>query len=204
MEKSGDPGHNLTPTSENTPSSGETPRPKIKYDWYQSDSHVTITVLAKNCKPDDVKVNFTDHRFVLDAKLADGSDYNLQLDLLHAIVPDRSNFKVLPSKIEVRLAKASGDRWSGLEGEPRMVVPQPRNWDAVVGNLLKDDDAEGEAALNALFQKIYADGSDEVKKAMNKSYMESGGTVLSTNWNEVAKDKVDVKPPDGTEFRKWE
>lgn len=32
----------------------------------------------------------------------------------------------------------------------------------------------------------------------------SGGTVLSTNWKEVGAQKVDVKPPDGTEFRSWE
>lgn len=33
---------------------------------------------------------------------------------------------------------------------------------------------------------------------------ESGGTVLSTNWNEIAKDKVDIKPPDGMEYKKWD
>ena len=33
---------------------------------------------------------------------------------------------------------------------------------------------------------------------------ESGGTVLSTNWGEVGKDKVEVKPPDGMEYKKWE
>lgn len=38
---------------------------------------------------------------------------------------------------------------------------------------------------------------------MNKSFSESGGTVLSTNWQEVGEKKVDVKPPDGTEFKKW-
>ena len=36
------------------------------------------------------------------------------------------------------------------------------------------------------------------------SKMESGGTVLSTNWNEVGKEKVSVKPPDGMEYKKWE
>ena len=32
---------------------------------------------------------------------------------------------------------------------------------------------------------------------MNKSFVESGGTVLSTNWNKLAKEKVTVNPPDG-------
>jgi suppressor of G2 allele of SKP1 len=40
-------------------------------------------------------------------------------------------------------------------------------------------------------------------KAMNKSYQESGGTVLSTNWNEIGKEETPVKPPDGMEFKKW-
>lgn len=63
---------------------------------------------------------------------------------------------------------------------------------------------QGEQALQALFQKIYGDSTDEVRKAMNKSYFESGGTVLSTNWKEVGEQKVDIKPPDGTEFKKWD
>ena len=40
-------------------------------------------------------------------------------------------------------------------------------------------------------------------RAMNKSYMESGGTVLSTNWEEIGKEKTPVKPPEGMEFKKW-
>ena len=34
--------------------------------------------------------------------------------------------------------------------------------------------------------------------------MESGGTVLSTNWKEIGEKPVEVKPPDGMEFKKWE
>lgn len=38
---------------------------------------------------------------------------------------------------------------------------------------------------------------------MNKSFMESGGTVLSTNWSEIGAKPTEVKPPEGCEFKKY-
>lgn len=175
----------------------------IKHDWYQTETHVTLTILAKNVKPENVSVNFNEHSLDVSARLNQESTYDLHLDLAHAIVPSHSNMKVLSSKIEIKLKKSEGIRWEVLEGKPKVVQPKGVNWDKIVGEI-EDDKAEGEAALNSLFQKIYSEGSDEVKKAMNKSFLESGGTVLSTNWNEVAKDKVDIKPPDGMEWKKWD
>ncbi|KAL2088107.1 hypothetical protein ACEWY4_016935 [Coilia grayii] len=81
-----------------------------------------------------------------------------------------------------------------------------RNWDQLVGAIKeeeKNEKLEGDAALNKLFQQIYTDGSDEVKRAMNKSFMESGGTVLSTNWTDVGKRTVEISPPDDMEFKKY-
>lgn len=38
----------------------------------------------------------------------------------------------------------------------------------------------------------------------NNQKVESNGTVLSTNWKEVGKKKVEGSPPDGMEVKKWE
>ena len=81
-----------------------------------------------------------------------------------------------------------------------------RNWDKLAADIEKEEKEEkleGDAALNQLFQRIYGEGSDEVKRAMNKSFVESGGTVLSTNWAEVGSKKVECKPPDSMEYKKY-
>jgi suppressor of G2 allele of SKP1 len=38
---------------------------------------------------------------------------------------------------------------------------------------------------------------------MLKSFQESGGTVLSTNWNEVGTGEVKGSPPAGLEMKNW-
>jgi len=49
-----------------------------------------------------------------------------------------------------------------------------RNWDKLVTEIKKEEKEEkpeGNEAMNRLLQQIYGDGSDEVRKAMNKSFV---------------------------------
>lgn len=67
----------------------------------------------------------------------------------------------------------------------------------------QDPNVGGDSTLNGFFQKIFGDADEDTKRAMMKSYSESGGTTLSTNWDEVGKAPVEVKPPTGSEWKKW-
>ncbi|PGH07300.1 hypothetical protein GX51_01844 [Blastomyces parvus] len=49
--------------------------------------------------------------------------------------------------------------------------------------------------VDSFFKKLYAKADPDTRRAMMKSYYESEGTALSTNWTEVGKGKVEVKPP---------
>jgi suppressor of G2 allele of SKP1 len=129
--------------------------------------------------------------------------FRLSLDLRHEVRETSSS--VGPSKAEVRCRKAARQHWDALEAAPPgpPLVPRypssvrvPRDWDRV-GR--ETDEPQGDAALEDLFRRIYANASDDTRRAMIKSYTESGGTVLSTNWDEVKEGRVRPEPPPGLE-----
>lgn len=49
---------------------------------------------------------------------------------------------------------------------------------------------------------IYANADEDTRRAMVKSYVESNGTSLSTNWQEVGSKTMETLPPQGMEPKK--
>lgn len=69
--------------------------------------------------------------------------------------------------------------------------------------LEKKGELEDGDPLNNFFKKIFSQGDDDQRRAMMKSFVESNGTVLSTNWQDVGAKKVECTPPDGMEVKTW-
>ena len=76
----------------------------------------------------------------------------------------------------------------------------PKNWDAVVA----DEEVEDSKDVNFFFKNLFKNATPEQQRAMMKSFTESNGTSLSTDWNDVKDRTVETVPPEGVEPKKWE
>lgn len=92
-------------------------------------------------------------------------------------------------------------------------IPRPysshRDWDSIEKDIMLEEineKAGGDDAMNSLFEQIYGDADPDTRRAMIKSYQTSGGTVLSTNWNEVGTTNYEEQrtAPNGMEWKTWE
>ncbi|KAM3247827.1 Protein SGT1 -like protein A [Capsicum annuum] len=201
-------------------------KPKYRHEFYQKPEEVVVTIFAKGIPAKNVVVDFGEQILSVSIDLPGGETYSFQPRLFGKITPAKCRYEVMSTKIEIRLAKAEPLHWTSLDYTREPVVihrpvvssaaPRPsypssklRNvdWDkleAQVKKEEKDEKLDGDAALNKFFRDIYKDADEDTRRAMMKSFVESNGTVLSTNWKEVGTKKVEGSPPDGMELKKWE
>lgn len=207
------------------------PEAKYRHQFYQLQSKVTVDVYAKNVDKDRVSCSFTDTHLLLSIKSNDpGSstddDYALDVDLYGRVVPSECKFEVLKSKIEITLIKADVHiAWASLEVSSKVAAPNystpgttapaqyptstknKKDWskvDSEITELEKKGELDDGDPLNNFFKKVFSGGDEDTRRAMMKSFQESNGTVLSTNWSDIGKKKTECTPPDGMEVKKFE
>lgn len=76
----------------------------------------------------------------------------------------------------------------------------PKNWDKFGDG---EDDDDNKEDVNFFFKQLYKGATPEQQRAMMKSFVESNGTALSTDWNDVKNRTVETVPPEGVEAKKW-
>ncbi len=201
--------------------------------------------MAKGVDAKACKVDIQPRSVAVEFPVGSSASSVFVLDIEHLwgeVDPSGSSFAVLPSKVEVKLAKKAGAtvHWAAYEASPSAAaLPLPpaaaapaaaaaaaaaaagvptklaapyaskRDWSSVDRALREQEAAEkpeGEEALNKLFRDIYAKADESTRRAMNKSFQTSNGTVLSTNWGEVGvKDyEKEATAPDGMVLKKPE
>ncbi|CAD6187878.1 unnamed protein product [Caenorhabditis auriculariae] len=174
-----------------------------RFDWFQTESEVTLTILKRGAVLADCSVSYNERNLLVRHQ----DDVIFSGCLLHSVNSEEFTLSCTPSKVEVKMPKKTGVRWASLTETKKVEdfstpATSKKNWDALVKEE-EEEAAEGDEAITKMFQKIYKDSPDDVRRAMMKSYQESAGTVLSTNWAEIGKKKVEVQPPDCMEYKKF-
>ncbi|KAL0760060.1 hypothetical protein Bca101_076210 [Brassica carinata] len=202
-------------------------KPKFRHDYYQKPEEVVVTIFTKAIPMQNVDIDFGEQilSVVIDVPGEDEA-YHLQPRLFGKIEPGKCRYEVLSTKVESRLAKAEIITWASLEhGKVPAVLPKPKvlsevsmrpvypsskkvkDWDkleAEVKKQEKDEELEGDAALNKSLREIYSNADEDMIRSMSKSFVESNGPVLSTDWKEVGPKTIEITPPHGMELKKWE
>ncbi|CAN8061552.1 unnamed protein product [Agarophyton chilense] len=201
------------PSPETTPRDafqGEISKPiTTRREWYQSATYVNIDIYAKNVEKDRSTVVFEENRIHVTLARPNMDDYFFRAELFAPIVTSESSWSASRFKVELKLRKyRQGEVWKALDREAQVLSAQAQAGqesirrrdqqearqrgltsfaESELQNYKEDDSAM------SLFRTIYKDADDDMRRAMMKSYSESGGKVLSTNWDEVRKEKVTYK-----------
>ncbi|KDP22207.1 hypothetical protein JCGZ_26038 [Jatropha curcas] len=203
-------------------------KPKYRHEFFQKPEEVVVTIFAKGLPADSVSIEFGEQILSISINVPGEDAYHFQPRLFGKIIPAKCRYNILSTKVEIRLAKAEPIHWMSLEFNKETTVvqrfnvssgtgsqrpsypsskPKAVDWDKIEAQVKKeekDEKLDGDAALNKFFREIYHDADEDTRRAMQKSFVESNGTVLSTNWKEVGAKKVEGSPPDGMEMKKWE
>ena len=180
----------------------------IRFQYFQTAAQLTVEIYS----PDAV---ITVSSSTITLKEGDNEQI---IHLAYDVIPNDLKIEKGKKKQSIILQKVEQELWPTLEktkDQPEHVhVPHPEpkheylgkayhKWDRLETEDQEDKKEEG-GDPNDFFKTLFKDAAPEAQKAMMKSYSESGGTVLSTNWDEVKGKKVDVRPPEGMIPKKFE
>lgn len=201
-------------------------QPNLKFisNWYQTPTYI-ILILDSN-----TNLSKDDYDFSIEKKNLKITDKKSglvvwEMDLSNSCLPEQSSSESHGKKLEFKIKKEIdnfnwvtieraklGEQQSNFKPSYPTSSQVKKDWDnvekEVSDELAADAKADPNEGMMRLFKDIYGKGDEATRRAMMKSFQTSGGTVLSTNWGEVAEKDYDGKDrpdaPKGQEWRKNE
>ncbi|XP_071607240.1 calcyclin-binding protein [Heliangelus exortis] len=138
------------------------------YGWDQSDKFIKLYISLKEVHKlpaDNVQVHFTERSFDLLVKNLNGKNYTMTFNnLLKPISVEGSSRKIKTDMVLVMCRKKQEEKWDCLtQVEKESKEKEKAAYDT-------SDPSEG---LMNLLKKMYAEGDDEMKRTINKAWVES-------------------------------
>lgn len=120
----------------------------VKYDWYQNDEKVVVTVMLKNAVEKNYKCEIEDEKVHLTAE-----NYELLLNLFNPVNTEKSSHKATIHKVEITLYKRDFGKWGMLEKKKEENNNQeqcnitsknkkPQDWDKLAKEVEKTEDKD--------------------------------------------------------------
>lgn len=97
-------------------------QPATRYEYYQSNEALTVSVLAKNLTPEEAEVTITSHRLRVVLTRNGSTEVVLDKNLYANIDPARSKYDLRKTKIEIVLMKVEPGIWPTLDGSAKATV----------------------------------------------------------------------------------
>ncbi|KAH0618240.1 hypothetical protein JD844_017255 [Phrynosoma platyrhinos] len=138
------------------------------YAWDQSDKFVKIYITlseVQHLPAENVHVQFTERSFDLLVKNLNNKNYTMTFNnLLKPISVESSSWKVKTDMVLILCKKKKEEKWECLtQVEKETKEKEKASYDT-------SDPSEG---LMNLLKKMYAEGDDELKRSINKAWVES-------------------------------
>lgn len=142
------------------------------YAWDQSPKFVKFYITlqkVQSLSPDNITCNFAKRSLELHVKDLDNKDYIFTVNnLLMAINPDESHWKLKSDMILINVAKVEQKTWDFVtETEKRT------NEGKKLPSLEPSDKTDPSEGLMSLMKNMYDQGDDEMKRTIAKAWHES-------------------------------
>ncbi|OAG29293.1 suppressor of G2 allele of SKP1 [Nematocida displodere] len=138
----------------------------MQHTWYETNEHAVFVIYADKSLSPEVAATAHTLRIVLS-----GETTEIQID--HPFMLE--TIKRHQHKLEVFLKKTARGRWRDLTKAQNRHFERAREIEA------PEETAHSPDPILNMFMDVYATATDEAKREMNKSFIESGGTELRTS-----------------------
>lgn len=200
---------------------------KFRKDWYQSSKQVSISFFMDKSpvSSDDVEIELKADQILTVRCTLGKTKFDLCcINLAHQVEPQNFKVEIFTKKFELTLNKKDTVNWKTLEyngsagAEQAQVGASQKTISKTESSALRypssskknidwnklhinDDENEEQQSVDQFFQSLYKNADADAKRAMMKSFIESNGTALNTDWSEVSKGKVETALPSGVDMK---